>query len=122
MYTSYLGIGSNIANAESMIEQACKALAEKGCDIKATSDIYEVSAPYSNLVAIIDSELTYDQLNALTKDIETDMGRNPGMKSLGIVPIDIDVVIHDNTVKRERDYNAEYFAKGYRQLCKLTNT
>lgn len=121
MHTSYLGIGSNTANAESMIQQACKALVEKGCDIKAASDIYEVSSPYSNLVAIIDSELTYEQLNALAKSIETDMGRNPGMKSLGIVPIDIDVVIHDSMVKRERDYNAEYFAKGYRQLCEPTN-
>lgn len=117
MHISYLGIGSNTTDALSMIERAYNELEAKGCRIEASSGIYMVNAPYCNLVVRAESSCTYDGLKNLTKQIEISMGRTPQMKLLGIVPIDIDVVIFDGEVMRRRDYDAEYFAKGYRQIA-----
>lgn len=121
MHISYLGIGSNTADALSMIERASKELEAKGCRIGANSGIYMVNAPYSNLVVRAECPCTYDELKNLTKQIEISMGRTPQMKPLGIVPIDIDVVIFDGEVRRKRDYDAEYFAKGYRQIAESSD-
>lgn len=119
MHTSYIGIGSNVADAEAMILQACRKLQDEGCEILRTSGIYEVSSPYSNLVARAKSDCTYEKLNAMAKQIEADMGRTREMKPLGIVPIDIDVVVFDGKVTRPHDYEAEYFAKGYREISDI---
>lgn len=116
MHISYLGIGSNTADALSMIQQACKELETRGCRIESSSDIYVVTAPYSNLVVKAKCHYSYDELKNITKQIETSMGRTPQMKPLGIVPIDIDVVVYDGKVARWRDYEAEYFAKGYKKI------
>lgn len=115
-HTAYLGLGSNTANSADMISCAIGALRTFGVKVMDLSKTYQTESPYLNAVAFIESELDYPQLLAVTKDMEGDMGRKPEMKSRGVVPIDIDIVVFDGIVKRHRDFDASYFSVGYEQL------
>lgn len=44
------------------------------------------------------------------------LGRHPEDKASGIVPVDIDIVMCDGVVLRQRDYSARHFRTGYEDL------
>lgn len=119
MHSAILCIGSNVSKACQKIEKAVDRLTDYGIIVNSRSCIYSVSMPYYNCVARISTELDISALVALTKEIESDMGRTRAMKSMTMVPIDIDVVVYDEIMVRPADYSADYFRFGYSSLENL---
>lgn len=119
MHSAILCIGSNVSKARQRIENAVDRLTDNGIIVNSRSSIYSVSMPYFNCVAKISTELDICTLVALTKEIESDMGRTQAMKAMSMVPIDIDVVVYDEIMVRPADYSADYFRLGYSSLENL---
>ncbi len=119
MCTAFLGIGSNVADAIYRISKALELLAGNDCRVLAQSDIYQVSQPYYNLVAKVQTGLSYDDLLNLTKRLESLLGRLPHVKGDKVVPLDIDIVVFDGRTVRESDFNAHYFSVGYDRVVAL---
>ena len=115
MNTAIILLGSN-TNAEQNIEFAKEKI----------SEFYEISAISSRLVtkpignhyksdfnneAIkILSDEPAEETKATLKQIEIDLGRTPESKSLGIIPIDIDIIYWNETIVH-RDYDRFDFVR-----------
>lgn len=117
MAYAFLGLGSNVASASSNISEAVERIRRADVEVEAVSNVYQTQSPYYNMVVRVRTDCPYEALRSLTKGIETEMGRTPQMKTLGVVPIDIDVVVYDGRVVRPTDYEADYFRMGYHAVA-----
>lgn len=69
----------------------------------------EITSPlYVNQLLYARTTLTIDELNTTLKQIEQEMGRTPQAKSLGIVPIDLDLMKYDTTRYHLDDWERPY--------------
>lgn len=73
---------------------------------------------YANAVGKATTSLTLVQIKERLKQWEQSLGRRPEHKTTGRVVIDMDVVMYGDEICRRSEFNAEYFQKGYRELCK----
>lgn len=118
-----VGIGSNAADREATVARACAILAARFSDFRASS-IYTTPAEgscagapdYCNAVALFSTDAECETLERFFKGMETDFGRTPECKTLGLVPLDIDVVVWDDCILRPRDMARDYMRIGLRQL------
>jgi 2-amino-4-hydroxy-6-hydroxymethyldihydropteridine diphosphokinase len=99
----YLGLGSNIGNRYHNLQWALHALSQK-IGIGQISSVYD-TAPvgntaqprFLNLVCEATTSLMPTELLAFVKEIEMDMGRQPGLPN-SPRPIDIDILFYDNQI------------------------
>ena len=116
-----IGLASNVPEGEQKLMEAAEWLTQTFSSCRC-SEIYLTDAArgatgkYFNAVAIAATDLPCSEVNALLKNYEKSHGRTPEMKSLHIVPIDLDLVMYGGTVLRPADMACEYFMKGYRML------
>lgn len=113
MKNSYIiGIGSNY-EAEKNIAQTIKKLQLilKGikCSRFIQTDPINLSSknPFTNGLAFFFSELETKEIKRIFKNIEKEMGRTAERNKNGIIPIDIDIIVCNDTVLNsdfERDY------------------
>lgn len=68
---------------------------------------------YLNSVVSVESTYTLDEFIQKTKAVEVMAGRD---KKSAEVALDIDVVMQDERVLREKDFRHNYFQKGYKEL------
>ena len=121
MHRVYIGLGSNTPDATTQMSDAIDWLMTQ-LDEVASSDVYStpplggIGADYLNAVATGLTAMSCDQLNLLLKDYERQAGRTPQSKLSGQVPIDLDIVVWDGTVVREKDFSYDFFQRGYRQV------
>ena len=121
MHRVYIGMGSNTPDATKQMSDAIDWLMTQ-LDEVASSDVYStpplsgIGADYLNAVATGLTSMSCDQLNLLLKDYEGQAGRTPQSKLSGQVPIDLDIVVWDGTVVREKDFSYDFFQRGYQQL------
>jgi len=101
--TAYLCLGSNLGKREENLRQALKLLSPE-VNLDEVSSIYETEPVgykeqplFLNLVCSITTDLLPEQLLHLAKDIETRMGRIPGLANAPR-PIDIDILFYDNRI------------------------
>lgn len=119
MNTAVISLGGNTAQKELIVPAALRRL---GVDVLEATDPYvdpddnQPSAPYLNILAIIETPLDYDTLRMRFKGLEREAGRTPGSKSAGLVPLDIDIVVFNGEIKRPLDFNRPYFSHGYSLL------
>jgi len=113
-HTATLLLGSNVpdrdwrlANAVAEITRIANILARS--DIFISPDRSGLGAPYANIAIQCATELTCEQIRAAISGIETRLGRTPQSKLSGIMPVDIDLVIWDDTVVSKSDYDTPYF-------------
>ncbi len=66
--------------------------------------------PFYNGAALIVTALSLESLTTLLKHIEHQAGRTPEMKAIGIVPIDLDIIVHNGSIVH-RDYARFSFVK-----------
>ena len=126
-YKVTLSLGSNCGNRCALLSRAIEWLEGRLGAIE-TSDFYETPAladkegrcthpTYMN--AVVRGVYYGDGPVALqteAKQYEEIMGRDAAARARGCVPIDIDVVISDGTVLRERDAGSRFFTIGLEQL------
>lgn len=117
----WLSLGSNV---EDGYEKLTEALAELGeiftgirySSIYKTEALNKKDADYFNCVAEIKTDLDSEYLKVKMKEIERKYGRNEYSKQKGRIEMDIDVVVYDAYILREKDYERDYFQYGYNEL------
>jgi 2-amino-4-hydroxy-6-hydroxymethyldihydropteridine diphosphokinase len=96
----FLSLGSNLGERRENLRRAITALEECGrIEVRRVSRVYE-TAPigvthqpdFFNLAAEIETDLTARELLVRLKDIERDLGREPGLR-WGARLIDIDILL-----------------------------
>lgn len=118
-----LSIGSNSADREAQMTNCIAWLRGIATPTKLSS-VYNSPASngkdpdYLNAVAEIATALTHPELTKLLKDYERQCGRTPQSKALGSIPIDIDIVMWNGEVLRQKDFAQYYFAKGWNEINK----
>lgn len=116
-----LSLGSNSKDREVCIKRCKDWLASKLVNF-CMSHIYETSAlngkdnNYLNAVAIGLVDIDYDAAFKLFKEYEKINGRTIESKRNGQIPIDIDIVIWNDIILRENDFNQSYFQIGWEML------
>ncbi|MCI6894520.1 MAG: 2-amino-4-hydroxy-6-hydroxymethyldihydropteridine diphosphokinase [Bacteroidales bacterium] len=116
-----LSLGSNSHDSNEQMRR-CIHWLQNTLQVTAKSTVYRTAATngkdtdYTNAVVAVCTPMPIDQLNGLMKQYERECGRTPQSKSLGSIPIDIDVVIFNNQVIRPKDFAQPYFTIGYQQL------
>lgn len=108
---AYLSLGSNIEPAINLVE-AVRILANK-TRLVAVSSVWETSPlgmtdqpNYLNAAAIVDTQLTAEQLKHDLKKIEQGLGRVRQLDKFAPRPIDIDIIL----------FNQQIFTLGRRQI------
>ncbi len=119
-----LSIGSNATDSPVRLAKAAEWLRREFDDV-VTSEIYS-SAPlsgigpdYSNMVAMVSSDLTPEAMTAKGKEYERQCGRTAESKKSGMVQMDVDVVLCDDIVLRPSEMIRSYFRRGYDSLIAL---
>lgn len=116
-----IGLGSNTPDREYQITRAIEHLCGylQKCSV---SSVYETEAingkdaSYMNAVVHGYSQHYYDTTVKFLKDWEAECGRTQVATVEGIIPIDLDLVIWDEHIKRPKDFERHYFNRGYREL------
>lgn len=118
-----ISIGSNSKDREWQVENCIKWLKSKLSGVS-HSEIYNSAASngkdpdYLNVVMKAKCRENFDEINKKLKDYESVCGRTPSSKQTGEIPMDLDIIIWNGEIVRERDFNQEYFQTGWQQLEK----
>lgn len=117
-----ISIGSNVADGDAHVKQAIASLSEILSDSRdsgayVTPALSGDGSTYVNAVMIGRYAGSIDLLKILCKTLEHTHGRDSQARREHRVPLDLDIVVFDNTVLRPKDYTAPYFTKGYIALC-----
>ena len=120
-----LSLGSNSDDRQSQMDLAFSHL-KSVFDKVESSEIYETEAlngkdaPYLNSVIVGYTNMSYDETVDYMKQWEKNCGRTSESKLKGIIPIDIDVVVWNETIVRPKDFEMSYFTRGYQQLFTIS--
>lgn len=117
----YISLGANTADKEARVAEAKETLASRFTDIVfsrpyTTPCLRGEGDDYLNLVAYFTSDLDAATLVDYFKSFEAAAGRINSFETRNIVPLDIDLVVDDNSVLRPNDFDRKYFRKGYFEL------
>lgn len=120
-----LCIGSNCGdrtvNVESALEWLVGIMSDfRHSSIYATPDCHGGKREYLNAVCLGKTFLNATELDKLCKEFELSLGRNYAARKAGDVPVDVDIVVFDEDILRERDYASEFFRIGYKELYQDT--
>lgn len=104
--TGYLGLGSNVGDRLANLRAARDRLADHGARVVASSSAYETEpvgevteqADFLNACVRVRTALGPDELLAVCKALEHDLGRRAGGPRHGPRPIDVDVLLLDGLV------------------------
>lgn len=105
---------ANIMSALGFLRSLCPIIEQSG--IYETPDCLGKGRKYMNAVVRLRVDGEESDFNAMLKHLEVRMGRTRECRALGIVPLDIDIVVWDGTVRRPADYAAAYFRRGLESL------
>jgi 2-amino-4-hydroxy-6-hydroxymethyldihydropteridine diphosphokinase len=97
----YLGLGSNVGDRRSQLEDAVRLLPEHGVEVLASSSVYETEPvgevldqrDFLNACVRIRTGLGPEELLDACKAVERELGREPGGVRHGPRPIDVDVLL-----------------------------
>ena len=112
-HSCLLCIGSNIDRSTHM-EAARKALVSSFPKIRFSpaEDTDAIGngylSPFSNQLARIETSLSPEEVRSVLKQIEKENGRMPGDKPRGIVKLDIDLLVYDDTTLKPEDMEKEF--------------
>jgi len=97
----HLGLGSNEGDRLAALRAAREALERRGIEVLAFSSVYETAPQgevpdqpdFLNACVAIESDLSPEALLDACKDVERELGREPGGPRHGPRPIDVDVLL-----------------------------
>lgn len=120
-YDTILCIGSNCGDRNGNVESALEWLSGilkdfRHSHIYATPDCKGGQRVYLNAVCTGLTERSSAELDVLCKEFELSLGRDSSARVAGDVPVDVDIVVFDGRIVRERDFASEFFQIGYREV------
>lgn len=80
----------------------------------------EFFSPFSNQLACLDTEMEMEDVRLILKEIERANGRQEDDKAQGIVRLDIDILIFDQIIVKEKDLQRDYIRRGMEKLKHLS--
>jgi 2-amino-4-hydroxy-6-hydroxymethyldihydropteridine diphosphokinase len=105
----HLGIGSNLGNREENCERAIGLLEENGIKVTRRSSMIETEPwgieeqpKFINMAVEAETALSPEELLAILKKIEVDIGREPTLR-WGPRSIDLDILFYDDIVLKTRE-------------------
>lgn len=115
--TAIISLGSNIARREEMVATGLGWLMSidpmmRESGIYSSEPVSGHGDPYANAVVEIRTAASLDDLVAIAKDFEKACGRDDKARSEKRVPIDVDIVVFNGRVIRDRDYESPFFRRG----------
>ena len=116
----YISVGSNLLNKHEMVENGISLLRNIFPDNFVASSLYKTPCiggygdDYANAVVAIETTLDHPTLDRMLKELEIASGRDKDDKKS--VALDLDIVVADDKVLRPKDYEREYFQKGYNAI------
>lgn len=119
--TCYIELGSN-GCSDAFIRGARQMLKDRFPDIvfgtiQTTEPVDFVSPhPFRNQTGRFSTPLPQEELSLILKHIEKTLGRRPEDKAKGVVKIDIDLVVYNGMVLKEKDLQREYVRAGLYEL------
>ena len=126
MNTLAISLGSNSKDRSIQMNDAIQYL-NSIFEGVLSSTIYETKAlngkdaPYLNAVAVANTHLSIVEATNLLKEWESQCGRTTESKLIGDIPIDLDIVVWNGEVVREKDFSCDFFTQGYLQLVPSEN-
>jgi 2-amino-4-hydroxy-6-hydroxymethyldihydropteridine diphosphokinase len=98
---AFLGLGSNVGDRLANLQSARDALERRGIRVTRASAVYETEPQagavgqddFLNACISVETELEPDELLATCKEIEVELGRDPGAPRHAARPIDIDLLL-----------------------------
>lgn len=116
-----LSVGSNTDGKAESVANAIDFLGRilddfRASSIYSTPEIHGNGDIYMNAVVCGSTSQQLPELSAMLKTYEINCGRTPEARKKGEVPIDIDIVIWDGEIIRQRDYSCSFFQLGFKQL------
>ena len=122
MAKALLSLGANTPDKRQRLADAMTTIAQIA-HIEAETPIYETPAegsvatlPYANALLLIETSAEYEELRATFKEWERNAGRTPESKAQGVIPLDIDIVVWNEQIIKERDMEFEYMKLGMKLL------
>ena len=112
-HSCILCLGSN-SDRHTRMEAARKALAISFPDIRFGREMTTEAigntflSPFSNQLALFKTTFSAEEVRSILKQIEKENGRMPEDKAQGIVNLDIDLLIYDNTILKPDDMEKEF--------------
>ena len=73
-------------------------------------------SPFSIQVASFETTLSAEEVRVILKQIEHDLGRLPEENSQGVVRIDFDLLMYDDSVLKPADFERVYVVEGSKSL------
>ena len=73
-------------------------------------------SPFSNQVASFETTLSSEEVRAILKQIERDLGRFPEEISQGVITIDIDLLMYEDCVLKPTDLERDFVVEGLKSL------
>lgn len=122
-HSCLLCLGSN-KDRELRMEAARKALRKHfayilfGAEMETEAIGSGFLSPFSNQVARLTTPLSAEEVRTILKSIEKENGRLPEDKAKGIVKLDIDLLMYDDTVLKPKDMEKCYVQEGLVALAK----
>lgn len=114
-------IGSNCGAKESNVRDAIETLRARLGTVVA-SHIYETpdaggsSVRYFNAVVAADCMMTFAECENLCKRMEILAGRDAFARERGEVPLDVDIVVWDESILKPWDFRQKFFTIGYARI------
>lgn len=112
-HSCLLCLGSNYQRHSAM-EAARKALLQHFPNIRFSKEMETEAigdkflSPFSNQLAILSTSLSSEEVRTILKQIEKENGRLPEDKGQGIVKLDIDLLMIDDTILKPDDLKKEF--------------
>ena len=105
---AFLGLGSNQGDRLTSLRAAREALVRRGVRVVASSSVYETEPQgqvadqpdFLNACLAVDTDLWPEELLDACKEVERELGREPGGEVHGPRPIDVDVLLVDGLEHR----------------------
>lgn len=126
MNTLAISLGSNSKDRSIQMNDAIQYLNSifegvLSSTIYETKELNGKDAPYLNAVAVANTHLSIVEATNLLKEWESQCGRTTESKLIGDIPIDLDIVVWNGEVVREKDFSCDFFTQGYLQLVPSGN-
>lgn len=117
----YIGAGSNTADGEYNVRTAIKRFEDRFGDI-VYSDVYSTpsvssgdKSTYFNAVVRVVATISAEDMAVWCKRVESEMGRTKEYGKYSVV-IDLDVVVCNSEIIRQKDYDRSYFRIGFDKI------
>ncbi len=119
-----ISLGSNYGDRRKAVEEAKTWLSDlldnyKHSETYETLPVGRLGNNYYNSVVSGIFHGSKVELENKCKEYERSRGRDEASRAINRVPVDIDIVIADGEIIRQRDFSCNFFQKGYKEISEL---